>query len=400
MDKTIEKKFFKTFESGGTLHKCFDWMQEKYDLGFKLNKEDESKPKKVLSTKWQQFYDDILPKLIREETEAFDYSVIENTDNPLIDEIANNLDECKNDMQRDRYIFSLLTPFKEYSDKFNPIAEIKELKGEVNGICGIKDFERNLAMWENMPESEPIKNINGEPAGTPKEQAKACKEFIEEYKNRIERAEFLANKYRELIDGSSNNERWLQKGTVENCMSTLHFYLLMFARRLDALLLKRGINILWYQNECGIYLFERRDITAIEYEIGSYKLARKYIDEALPKYPVHKQGKNTETAENEITLPSELDTEKARKCFAKAIKAGYMRKNDNGYKWLFGGNKGQARLGYFCNKVFVQPRPINKLESLFSVQKLSASITSADYEAKRADVKKWRNEINNNIFND
>ena len=174
----------------------------------------------------------------------------------------------------------------------------------------------------------------------------------------------------------------------------------MFARRLDALLLKRGINILWYQNECGIYLFERRDITAIEYEIGSYKLARKYIDEALPKYPVHEQGKNTETAENEITLPSELDTEKARKCFAKAIKAGYMRKNDNGYKWLFGGNKGQARLGYFCNKVFVQPRPINKLESLFSVQKLSASITSADYEAKRADVKKWRNEINNNIFND
>lgn len=109
---------------------------------------------------------------------------------------------------------------------------------------------------------------------------------------------------------------------------------------------------------------------------------------------------NAETAENEITLPSELDTEKARKCFAKAIKAGYMRKNDNGYKWLFGGNKGQARLGYFCNRVFVQPRPINKLESLFSVQKLSASITTAGYEATRADVKKWRDEMNNNIFND
>lgn len=33
MDKTIEKKFFKTFAFGGTLNKCFDWMQEKYDLG-------------------------------------------------------------------------------------------------------------------------------------------------------------------------------------------------------------------------------------------------------------------------------------------------------------------------------------------------------------------------------
>ena len=135
-------------------------MQEKYDLGFKLNKKDENEPKKVLPKEWQKFYDDILPKLIREETEAFDYSVIAYTDSSLMDEISNNLDECKNDMQRDIYIFSLLTPFKECSDKINPIAEIKRLKGEVNGICGIKDFERDLAMWESMPGSKQIKNIN------------------------------------------------------------------------------------------------------------------------------------------------------------------------------------------------------------------------------------------------
>lgn len=342
MDKTIEKKFFKTFEFGGTLHKCFDWMQEKYDLGIKLNKEDENKPKKALPPKWQQFYDDILPKIIKEETEAFDYSVIKYTDSPLIDEIANNLDECTNDMQRDRYIYSLLTPFKEYSDKFNPISEIKKLKGEVNGICGIKDFERDLAMWENMPESKPIKNINVEPAGTPKEQAKACKELIEEYKYRIERANFVANKYRELI-GSSESERWLQKGTVENCMSTLHHYLCVFAYRLDALLLERGINLLWYQNECGIYLFERRNITDIWDYLGSYELAKKYIDEAIPKYPVHEQGKNTETVENEIALPSELDTEQAKALLQRAIQNNLC---DNNYKWL----KSKALLAYFADK--------------------------------------------------
>ena len=77
-----------------------------------------------------------------------------------------------------------------------------------------------------------------------------------------------------------------------------------------------------------------------------------------------------------------------------------MKKEDSNYKWMYGGEKGQARLGYFCNKIYSSPRPINKLEEFFGVKKLSASITNADNEAKRADVKKWRNEMNNNIFND
>ena len=102
----------------------------------------------------------------------------------------------------------------------------------------------------------------------------------------------------------------------------------------------------------------------------------------------------------ELYLQSELDTEQARKYFARALEAGYMRNEGKGYKWLYGGDKGQARLGYFCNKVYLPPRPINKLEETFGVKKLSSSITNADNEAKRADVKKWRNEMNNDIFND
>ncbi|WP_315352513.1 hypothetical protein [Phocaeicola abscessus] len=115
---------------------------------------------------------------------------------------------------------------------------------------------------------------------------------------------------------------------------------------------------------------------------------------------IHKGIENNNGATDELYLPSELDAEQVRKYFAKAINVGYMRKEGNGYKWLFGDNKGQARLGYFCNKAFTPPRPINKLEEIFGVKKLSASITNADNEAKRADVKKWRDEMNNNIFND
>ncbi len=67
-------------------------------------------------------------------------------------------------------------------------------------------------------------------------------------------------------------------------------------------------------------------------------------------------------------LPEELRTEQAIKYFSRALEAGYMEKTDTGYKWLYGGGRGQARLGYFCYKVYSTPRPINKLEELFGIK--------------------------------
>ena len=99
-----------------------------------------------------------------------------------------------------------------------------------------------------------------------------------------------------------------------------------------------------------------------------------------------------------IALPDELNTEEAKLYFARAVAAGYMKQGNNGYRWLFGGRKGQARLGYFCLKVYSPPRPISYLERLFNVRKLSSSVTNAGFEPKRADVKKWRKEMDDNIF--
>lgn len=100
-----------------------------------------------------------------------------------------------------------------------------------------------------------------------------------------------------------------------------------------------------------------------------------------------------------LNLPPDLNTERARKYFPRAIDAGFMAKTNSGYKWLFGGNKGQARLAYFCGKVYSNPYPISQLEVIFNVKNLSASITQSTYEAKRADVIRWRAEIDR-IFED
>lgn len=279
MDKTIEKKFFKAFEFGGVVHLCFDWMIHKYNLGSYISKEDKEKPQKILPDKWQHHYDVTLPQEIKKRTENFDDSVIRYTDSPLMDEIANNIDALTG-KERDRYIFSLLKPFKEFSDKMHPEAIIRQLRGEVKGILGIKDFERDLEMWESMPQDKPLKSINGEPAGTPKEQADACRTFIEEYQHRIERINYIANRYREILNETSYKD---ESKVVENCFDSFWHIEMKFANRLDALLLERGINLLWYQRESGIYLKSYRCITDVDFYIGSHELARKYIDEALPK---------------------------------------------------------------------------------------------------------------------
>lgn len=294
MDKTIERDFFKAFEVGGVVHLCFIWMKHKYDLGFYISKDNEEKPKEVLPDEWQHHYDITLPQEIKKRTEDFNDSVICYTDSPLMDEIANNIDSLTG-KDRDRYIFSLLKPFKEFSDNIHPKAIIKQLRGEVDGILGIKDYEKELAMWKSMPQNEQLKDINGEPEGTPKEQADACRKVIEDLKFRIERTYYVANRYREILNETNYKD---ESKVVENCFDSFWHIEIMFANRLDALLLERGINLLWYQRESGIYLKSYRCITDVDFYIGSHELARKYIDEALPKLDNPQQTGSTRQAQS------------------------------------------------------------------------------------------------------
>lgn len=100
-------------------------------------------------------------------------------------------------------------------------------------------------------------------------------------------------------------------------------------------------------------------------------------------------------------LPDELNTERANKCFAKAIEVGYMTPNGNNYKWTFGNRKGKkAALGYFLMKVYApdqtQQIPFQALERLFGEKRLDSTI-SAMLSVKTPQ--QWRSEIDN-LFND
>jgi hypothetical protein len=104
----------------------------------------------------------------------------------------------------------------------------------------------------------------------------------------------------------------------------------------------------------------------------------------------------------EASLPSELDTERARKYFARAVEVGYMTPTGTGYKWKFGGERGcLARLGYFVERVYcptnTEQIPEQSINKLFVVNRIASAITQL-HNAKKPQ--KWRAEIDDKIFFD
>lgn len=116
--------------------------------------------------------------------------------------------------------------------------------------------------------------------------------------------------------------------------------------------------------------------------INDIKLEKENIRE-LPK-PVK------ESTEETMLLPEELNTERARKYFTKAIECKYMEKTENGYRWLYD-NGSKVSLAYFCNDVFcpnnIEKLPETSLNKLFNITRLGSALYQI-YNAKKPP--KWK----------
>lgn len=93
-------------------------------------------------------------------------------------------------------------------------------------------------------------------------------------------------------------------------------------------------------------------------------------------------------------------TERAKKYFDRAIEAGYMEATETGYKWIWGGSRGKARLSYFLYKIFnpdgCQVTPYKRLGELFNESRLDSSTTQV-LNAKKPQ--EWRKQIDK-LFQD
>lgn len=351
MDKTIETKFFEAFKWCGVVDKCIEYIRYTYNLP-PVRPTDPTKQIEE-SPKWDKYYRENLPKEILEATEAFDDSVIKYMDSPLMDEIEANLNDCQTDAQRERYLFSLLKPFGE-SPSGCGIARVYEPTAELNQLKeAIKDCERDKAFWQTLPEDEQLKNVNGEPSGTPKEQIEACNSMCKRYQEQIDWVLYVNHQFIDLTCTDKDKE-----GSVERCLSAFVGVKVMFANRLDALLLTYGIDLLRLQRESGLYLKDHRLITDVDSYIGSMELAQRYID-ALPKEPQPEQANSGQTTDAQSLnpepqqmelkdlLPEKLKADEAVKVFQKAIDAQLITYSPEGLKW----NVAKQLLAYFATKV-------------------------------------------------
>lgn len=358
MDKTIETKFFEAFKWGGVVDKCIDWIRYTYNLPpvnpRASTKDREETPEQIKAKdKWDKYYRETLPKEILEATEAFDDSVIMYMDSPLMDEIEANLNDCQTDAQRERYLFSLLKPFGE-SPSGCGIARVYEPTAELNQLKeAIKDCERDKAFWQTLPEDEQLKNVNGEPSGTPKEKIEACNSMCKRYQEQIDWVLYVNHQFIDLTCTDKDKE-----GSVERCLSAFVGVKVMFANRLDALLLTYGIDLLRLQRESGLYLKDHRLITDVDSYIGSMELAQRYID-ALPKEPQPEQANSGQTTDAQSLnpepqqmelkdlLPKKLKADEAVEVFQNAIDAQLITNSPEGLKW----NDTKQLLAYFATKV-------------------------------------------------
>ncbi|MBD5272939.1 MAG: hypothetical protein HDS42_06735 [Bacteroides sp.] len=137
---------------------------------------------------------------------------------------------------------------------------------------------------------------------------------------------------------------------------------------------------------------------SLQWALG--KLEEVIITDSVIDTSTNELNTSTGLSPDGLGLPMDLNTDRARKYFNRAIERGFIKPISTGFEWIpIMGRGANAQLGYFLSKIYSQPRPINALERLFDVKKLSTYLSNAEHEVKRADVIKWRAEIDN-IFND
>jgi hypothetical protein len=124
---------------------------------------------------------------------------------------------------------------------------------------------------------------------------------------------------------------------------------------------------------------------------ANYRRLHKY-DNLQDKSTNNCQGQQN----TDICLPSELDTDRARKYFARAIEVGYMTPTDTGYKWLHN-HCNLSSLGYFVERCYcsnnTERLKVKALELLFSVERLGKAI----YQMHDGN-QKWKSEMDKKIF--
>lgn len=204
-----------------------------------------------------------------------------------------------------RYIYDILCYFSEFSNAYYPYALVDRWN---NYIC---DYKKKI-------------NIH-----TEEKQKENYNKLIDLFEKQIRQVEEAETKYEDIA------LTFQYKGIADECFRLLVCWERCFANILDAVLAKRGIDLMQLQKQAGIYIKSRvystyTRATDIMDFVGSFDLAKYYIS------VLHRQASGNEYSEKlkelfhgHTNLIDELVGKSDRE-IAFLIKKWSKQKDDNG----------------------------------------------------------------------
>ena len=229
------------------------------------------------------------------------YNGLEVDFGKMFEEITANLDEPMTDQQRERYCFSLITPFEAYSNTLYPRVLIGKSQESLTRLQGIDGTDKLVSIYENQ-----IKDAN-------------------------ERA----NKYFGLGFGADG---LLTSDEAKSIFFELAQIVTGYANMIDAALVMYGLDLKQLQERCGVRIKQfiggeaEKSVRAMQIKgyVGSLTLAEVYISRLEPQ----------EVTEIELQTSAKQEPQQAEQgqkkdlhyyC-KKAIKKGYLEKKGDGYR--------------------------------------------------------------------
>ena len=142
IDTTIEDKLFREFKYGGAAYLALEYVNIAHEKdGFD-----------VYPKNWQEFYKIKLPQIVKSRTDSYDdvpLFVSVDGERPLMwIEIESNISSCKTENELNRYLYSLLLPFKEWSDSICPIRYIQHAQQNIERCK--RDIPLHIARAESL----------------------------------------------------------------------------------------------------------------------------------------------------------------------------------------------------------------------------------------------------------
>ena len=253
----------------------------------------------------------------------------------LYDEITANLDEPMSDRQRERYCFSLITPFEAFSKTLYPKWLISKSQEDINNLQGVDGVDKMVSIFEKQ----------------------------------IEEASRRANSYWRLgysVDGLTTGDE------AKSVFFELAQIIKNYGNMLDAAFVVNGLDLNRLQEICNVRVkqFVGGDcvipVRALQIKdyIGSEALAEEYIRRLQQEQPEPQQGEQEQQPqqgeqeqqnEKGKEIPTLKNTDKERLVFGNALMKQYMSLDKDKYKW----HKPYNLLAYMCGRLYCGDRVID-----------------------------------------